>query len=71
MAVLNDTKIKLIEDSCYYPIYVNPEREKWLTNEPTLFKSNGGENKNQIQFDNIINHYPQIIEKLLKENSCK
>ncbi|MBR0519139.1 hypothetical protein IJJ97_05050 [bacterium] len=65
MAVLNDTKIKLLEDSCYYPIYVNPEREKWLTNESTLFKSNGGENKNQIQFDNIINHYPQIMEKLL------
>ena len=68
MAVLNDTKVKLLENSCYYPLYVNPVREKGFNNELTLFKSNGGEeNQNQIQFDNIINHYPQIVEKLLLE----
>ena len=71
MAVLNNTKIKLIEDSYYYPLYVNPLREKGFNNELTLFKSNGGEeNKNQIQFDNIINHYPQIMDKLLKRENC-
>ena len=66
MAVLNNTKITLIENSPF-PIYVNSAREKWLINELTLFKSNGGENNNQIQFDNVINNYPQIMEKLLNE----
>ena len=71
MAVLNNTKIKLLEDSYYYPLYVNPIREKDFNSELTLFKSNGGEkNKNQIQFDNIINHYPQIMEKLLERENC-
>ena len=68
MDVLKNKKKKLLEDSCYYPLYVNPVREKGFNSELTLFKSNGGEeNKNQIQFDNIINHYPQIMEKLLEE----
>ena len=43
--------------------YVNPERERGLTDETTLFSTNkqGG---NDRQLSNILNHYPQILDFL-------
>ena len=46
-------------------IDINPERERGLTNEITLFQTNkkGG---NDLQLEKVINHYPQILD-ILKE----
>ncbi|MBR0518610.1 hypothetical protein IJJ97_02340, partial [bacterium] len=68
MAVLNDKKIKIVDDDPFRnPIYVNSEREVGLNNDSTLCSSNVHENRNDIQFENVINHYPQIMGKLLDE----
>lgn len=59
MAVLNSTKIKVIKNNISDLTYINPERERGLTGELTLFSSNkkGG---NDTQMENILSHYPQI-----------
>ncbi len=68
MAVLNDKKIKVVDDEPFRNlIYVNSEREVGLNNDFTLCSFNVRENKNDIQFESITNHYPQIMEKLLEE----
>lgn len=65
MAVLNKTKILVVKDWIRELTYVNPERERGLTDEITLFSFNkkGG---NDLQIDKVINHYPQILQ-ILKE----
>ena len=47
--------------------YVNPERERGLTDEVTLFSFNkkGG---NDLQIEKVLNHYPQIIDILKEKN---
>ena len=70
MAVLNDRKIKIVDDDPFRNlIYVNAEREVGFNNDFTLCSLNVRENRNDIQFENIINHYPQIMEKLLNEKA--
>lgn len=66
MAVLNETPICIAENRVRELTYVNPDRERGLTNQLTLFASNkkGG---NDIQLSNIINHYPQILDILKEE----
>lgn len=66
MAVLNHTKTLVAKDWIRELTYVNPDRERGLTNETTLFAFNkkGG---NDLQIEQVLNHYPQII-KILKEN---
>ena len=66
MAVLNKTPIYIAENRVRELTYVNPDRERGLTNQLTLFASNkkGG---NDIQLSNIINHYPQILDILKAE----
>ena len=63
MAVLNSTKIKIVKNNIKELTYINPERERGLTGEITLFASNkkGGNDK---QMENILAHYPQIKEIL-------
>ncbi len=63
MAVLNETKIAVAKNKITELTYVNPERERGLTNEITLFSSNkkGG---NDLQIEQVLNHYPQIISIL-------
>lgn len=65
MAALNHTKTVVAKNCIRELTYVNPERERGLTNEITLFSSNkkGG---NDEQITNVINHYPQLLE-ILKE----
>ena len=61
MAVLNLTKVKVVKDRIKELTYVNPERERGLTNEKTLFSTNrqGG---NDLQLEKVLKHYPQILE---------
>ena len=67
MAVLNGTKIKIVDEPINHLTYVNPEREVGLNNDSTLCSSNVIKNQNDILFDNVINYYPHIMEKLLSE----
>ena len=67
MAVLNKTKTGIVKNQITDLNYVNPERERGLIDEVTLFSSNkkGG---NDLQIEKVINHYPQIIEILNEKN---
>lgn len=67
MAVLNKTKILVVKDWIRELTYVNPERERGLTDEITLFSFNkkGG---NDLQIEKVLNHYPQIIDILKEKN---
>lgn len=66
MAVLNKTKILVPKNNIRELTYVNPQRERGLINEITLFASNKA-GANDLQFKNVLNYYPQILE-LLKTN---
>ena len=67
MAVLNGTKIKIVDDEPFRNLlYVNPEREIGLNEDGALWTLFNKEEKN-IQLENIIKYYPQIMEKLLSE----
>ncbi|KZX12196.1 glycosyltransferase family 8 protein [Methanobrevibacter curvatus] len=69
MAVMNDKKIKIVDNGYRELIYVNIKRELGLNNETTLNSQNvGGLSKNNISIDNIVNHYPQILLKLNESN---
>ena len=63
MAVLNNTKTFIPKRNINTLTYVNPERERGITNEITLFSTNrvGGNDK---QISQVLEHYPQLIEKL-------
>lgn len=63
MAVLQETKIYITKENIKELTYINPERERGLTNETTLFSFNkkGG---NDEQLHNVLNHYPKILEIL-------
>lgn len=63
MAVLNNTKIKVVKSPINQIIYTNPKREMGLTTEDTLYHINmkGG---NDLQLKNVINVYPEIKDKL-------
>lgn len=65
MALLNGTKSFVPKNRIKELTYVNPERERGLTTEITLFSSNkkGG---NDLQIEKVINHYPQLLKILEK-----
>ena len=65
MAVLNNTQIKVVKNNIKTNTYINPERERGLTGELTLFASNkkGG---NDIQMMNILKNYPPLKEIINK-----
>ena len=62
MAVLNGTKIRGYAWEWEYFIFVNPERERNLNDEPALWKINEVENVGNLS--RMLHHYPQILEKL-------
>jgi len=67
MVVLNDKKIKVVNEPITELTYVNPERELgMLDNEKTLYHTN--KNENDIQMQNVINHYPQLMHILTDDN---
>lgn len=61
MALLNKTKIKIVNNNIKELTYINPERERGLTGETTLFSTNkkGG---NDLQMEKVLYHYPEIAE---------
>lgn len=65
MAVLAGTKTMIVPNGTKELTYINPERERGLTSEMTLFSTNkqGG---NDRQIENILNHYPQILDIISK-----
>lgn len=67
MAVLQGTKIKVVDDNIKQLTYINPERELGLNNEITLCSQNCGNGQNDIQLANVLKQYPQIMEKLINE----
>ena len=58
MAVMNKTKIVIIESQKL--ISLNISRDLRLTNKKRLFDSNI--NKNDVQVENILNNFPEILE---------
>ena len=67
MAVLNDTKIKIVDDPINILTYINPEKEIGFNNDITLTSSNVQQSQNDIQLNKVLTYYPQIMEKLLTE----
>ena len=67
MAILNHKKIKTPKVRLESLIYVNPAREKNLTNERNLSTLNVLKGYNNTQMSNIIDKYPQILE-IIKSN---
>lgn len=67
MAILNHHKIKTPKERLGSLIYVNPAREKNLTNERSLSTLNVLKGYNNTQMSNIIDKYPQILE-IIKTN---
>ena len=61
MAILNYTKIRVIENCTPVLTCVNPAREMNLLNEKTLWSSNasGG---NDVQLVKFLEHYPMIVD---------
>ena len=66
MALLNNTKIYVTNHHIKALTYVNPERERGLTDQITLFSTNrtGG---NDIQIQKVLKHYPQLIDIIKSE----
>lgn len=60
MIVLNHKKVFVTEDHIKRLTYVNPQRERGLTNEKTLFSFNkkGG---NDEQLKRLLEYYPEIM----------
>ena len=67
MAVIQGTKIKVVEDNIKQLTYINPERELGLNGETTLCSQNCGKGQNDIQLAQVLKHYPQIMERIINE----
>ena len=66
MAVLNHTKIQLSDVPIQNLIYINPARELNLTDDGTLYSSNGC-GDNDVQLKNVLQKYPELYNMLQKE----
>lgn len=66
MLVLNNVKIKPIKYPIYFLKYVNIAREVGVLNKYRLWDENK-KGFNNVQVNNIINQFPQILEILLNE----
>lgn len=66
MSVLNKTKTRVVKNNISYLTYINPTRELNMFDEKTLWYSNA-KHGNDIQLNNVLNHYPKIKEILLSE----
>ncbi|MBR4105791.1 MAG: glycosyltransferase family 2 protein [Alphaproteobacteria bacterium] len=67
MEVLAGTKVKTFLGRNRKLILVNPEREMRENDEQTLAKINIAQDGNNKQMQQVLNHYPQILEKLKNE----
>jgi GT2 family glycosyltransferase len=64
MAVLNNKNIKIVPKGYSKLIYINPKRELGLNNEKTLLSKNIKRNQNNENIKHLIDHYPEIKNKL-------
>lgn len=64
MAVLNNKKIRIVENPCIDLSYINPQRELRMTHELTLAKQNISHGRNNEQLKNVLCAYPEIMERL-------
>jgi len=65
MAVLNNTKIKVVHNPVSRIKQVNPKRDLGFYDENTLYISGNGTGGNDIQLNNILEHYPSIKDRIL------
>ena len=66
MAVLNDTPIKIPAAAQSNLIYVDIDAQ---LGEETLSSKNVGHGRNDIQLKQVIEHYPALLEKLIREST--
>lgn len=66
MAVLNKSKISIIEKPIDSLTYINVARESGIINNFTLWNLNKG-GMNDIQMNNVINKYPKILSIIKDE----
>lgn len=66
MAVLNKTKIKVVEKPITSLTYINVAREIGVLNEITLWNSNK-KGKNDTQMQKVISKFPQILDIIQDE----
>lgn len=64
MALLNDTKTRVVKNNISEITYVNPARDI-LFNKDTLWSYN--ETHNDKQLENILNNFPELYEKIFTE----
>lgn len=66
MAILNKTKIKVIDGNMQFLTYVNPARELNLINEKTLWHSNSkGDNDSNMK--NVFNSFSEIFDIIYQD----
>ena len=65
MAVLNNTKVKIVQGGAFPLLYVNPENE--IAGVNTLAAYNNGLGGNDIQIRAVLDYYPVIKERIVKE----
>jgi len=70
MAVLQGTKIKIVNNNISSLTYINPERELRLNQEITLSQLNVLQNKNDEQINNILDYYKEL-KKIICFNSVE
>lgn len=70
MSVLNNAKIKIIDNGYTNLNYINPKRELNFLKEKTLFSKNiMGSNDKQLE--KVLNHYPELKDKLNNDSFPK
>ena len=65
MVVLNNKAIRQIQNPLTNLCFINPYREYGITEGTTLMQQNVGENKNDIQFMNVLAHYGISEQKFI------
>lgn len=64
MAVLNNTKIRVVSDNISDITYINPARDI-IFNKDTLWSYN--EKHNDEQFQSLLNEFPEVFDKIYNE----
>lgn len=67
MAVMNGTGVGVADGFPGYLTYVNKPREYGFNDDGRLYAVNKGENMHNIQFAAVLEHFPELREKLMGE----
>lgn len=71
MVILNNRSIRQIKKPLTNLCFINPYREYGITEGTTLMQQNVGENKNDIQFKNVLAHYGISEQRFIEYLSGK